>query len=124
VELLSILNPPIIDFLSDERLTSKKLLEIIDAQERQISAQVGEWGKLVKPGDLRPIELMAFAVSQHHMHVACLNAKLTARQADLMFKVSVLNIRLESLTKWLIGLTIVLGLLTAIDIIGKSLKPF
>ena len=124
MEFPSILNPPIIDVLGDERLTSKKLMESIDSQERQITAQVAEWGKLIRSGDLRPIELMTFAVSQQHMHVACLAAKLEARQADLMFQISVLNIRLERLTKWLVGLTIVLGLLTASDIIGNLLKLF
>lgn len=125
VEPLSILNPPIIDLLNDPRLTSDGLMKMIDDQERAITQQTEEWSRQIKPGDIRPLEAMTFACVQHEMHVTCLNTKLTAKHMDHGYALKQLNLRLERLTKWLIGLTVVLAVLTlplAIEAVAKWLK--
>ncbi len=79
----------------------------------------------VKKEDVTPFDIMMFACVQHHLHVTTLNTKLTARSVDLAYGVLQLSHTLERLTKWLIGLTIALGVLAlplAIDIILKWLR--
>jgi hypothetical protein len=125
VELLSILNPPITDILNDPRVTSAALLKMIDEQQTTITRQLGELLAQVKKEDVTPFDIAMFACLQHHLHVTTLNTKLTARQMDLAYVTSQLNRTLERLTKWLIGLTVVLGIFAlplAIDVILKWLK--
>jgi len=125
VELLSILNPPITDIFNDPRVTSEGLLKMIDEQERVITQRLTELSAQVKKGDLTPFDVMTFACLQHHLHVTTLNTKLTARQMDHAYVTNQLNRTLERLTKWLIGLTVVLGIFAlplAIDVILKWLK--
>ena len=110
MELLSILNPPITDF-NDPRLTSDKLLKMIDEQQNSITKQMKDLAAQVKKDDINPFDVMMFACLQHHLHVTTLNTKLTARQMDLVYVTSQLNFRLERLTKWLIGFTVVLAIL-------------
>ena len=124
MELLSIVNPPITD-LTDPRLTSAELLKIIDEQQKIITKNLTDLSLKVKKDDLTPFDIMMFACLQHHLHVTTLNTKLTARQVDLMYVMSQLNFRLERLTKWLIGLTVTLAILTlplAIEAIFKFVK--
>jgi len=125
VELLSILNPPIIDIFNDPRVTSAALLKVIDEQHATITRQLGELLAQVKKEDVSPFDIAMFACLQHHLHVTTLNTKLAARQKDLMYVATQLNRTLERLTKWLIGLTVVLGIFAlplAIDVILKWLK--
>jgi len=124
MELLSILNPPITD-LNDPRLTSERLLKIIDEQQKIITQQMKDLVVQVKNEDMTPFDVMIFACLQHHLHVTTLNTKLTARHVDLMYVTSQLNFRLERLTKWLIGLTVTLTILTlplVIEVVFKWIK--
>lgn len=125
MELLSILNPPFTDILNDPRLTSAPLLKLIDEQQSTITMQIGELAKTVREEDTTPFNGMIFALLQHHLHVTTLNTKLTARTTDLAYGTFQLNLTLERLTKWLIALTVVLGIFTvplAVDAILKWLR--
>lgn len=125
MEPLSILNPPITDLLNDPRVTSAALLKMIDEQQRIITQRMKDLSVQVKKEDTSPFDVMIFACLQHHLHVTTLNTKLTARQVDLVYVTSQLNLRLERLTKWLIGLTVTLAIFTlplAIEAILKWLK--
>jgi hypothetical protein len=125
VETLSILNPPITDILNDPRVTSSALLKMLDEQQKVITQQLKDLLSKVKPEDATPFDVMIFACIQHHLHVTTLNTKLTARSVDLAYGTLQLSHALESLTKWLIGLTIALGVVSlplAIDVILKWLK--
>lgn len=125
MELPSILNPPITDIFNDPRVTSAALLKMIDEQYATVNRQVGELVAQVKKEDVSPFDIAMFACLQHHLHVTTLNTKLTARQMDLVYVTTQLNRTLERLTKWLIGLTVALGLFAfplAIEVILKWLK--
>jgi hypothetical protein len=125
VEYLSILNPPITDLLNDPRVTSAALLKMIDEQQRTITQQMKDLSAQMKREDITPFDLLMFTCVQHHLHVTTLNTKLTARSTDLSYGTLQLSVALERLTKWLIGLTIALGVFAlplAIDIILKWLK--
>jgi hypothetical protein len=125
MEYLSILNPPITDILNDPRVTSVALLKMIDEQQRTITQQMKDLSAQVKGADVTPFDIMMFTCLQHHLHVTTLNTKLTARSVDLAYGVLQLSHALERLTKWLIGLTIALGVLAlplSIDVILKWLK--
>lgn len=111
VEPLSIINPPVSDLLNDPQVTSMALLKMIDEQEAAITKGVRELSEKVQPSQITPFDTMVFALSQHHMHVTSLVAKLTARNMDLAYGNHQLALRMDRLTKWLIGLTIALGLL-------------
>src|SRR5579864_6732133 len=124
MEPLSIINPPIIN-LNDPRVTSENLLKTIDEQERIITKQMADLSAQVKKGDVSPFDVMMFACVQHHLHVTTLNTKLTARQVDLVYMTTQLSFRLERLTKWLIGLTVVLAIFTlplVIEVISRWIK--
>jgi len=125
VEYLSILNPPITDILNDPRVTSAALLRMIDEQQRTITQQMQDLSTDVKREDMTPFDIMMFACIQHHLHITTLNTKLTARSTDLAYGTLQLSHTLERLTKWLIGLTIALGVFAlplAIDVILRWLK--
>ena len=125
MEYLSILNPPITDILNDPRVTSAALLKMVDEQQRTITQQMKDLSAQIKREDVTPFDIMMFACVQHHLHVTTLNTKLTARSTDLAYGTLQLSHALERLTKWLIGLTIALGVFTlplAIDIFLKWLK--
>jgi len=125
MELLSILNPPITDIFNDPRVTSQALLKMIDDQQVTITQQLREMSAQVKGEDMTPFDLMMFACVQHHLHITTLNTKLTARQVDLSYVTAQLNLTLERLTKWLMGLTVALAILAiplAIDVILKWLR--
>ena len=125
MEPLSILSPPVTDLLNDPRVTSQGLLRMIDEQQETITRQLKEMSAQVKKEDITPFDLMMFACIQHHLHITTVNTKLTARQTDLAHVTSQLNLTLEKLTKWLIGLTVVLAVLAiplTIDVILKWLK--
>jgi hypothetical protein len=125
MELLSILNPPITDILNDPRVTSAELLKMIDEQQRIIAQRMKDLSAQVKNGDIGPFEVLVFSCIQHHLHITTLNTKLTARSTDLAYGTLQLSLALERLTKWLIGLTIALGIFAlpiAIDVIVKWLK--
>jgi len=100
-------------------------LKLIDEQQSTITMQIGELAKTVREEDTTPFNGMIFALLQHHLHVTTLNTKLTARTTDLAYGTFQLNLTLERLTKWLIALTVVLGLFTvplAVDAILKWLR--
>jgi hypothetical protein len=125
VEYLSILNPPITDILNDPRVTSAALLKMIDEQQRTITQQMKDLSAQVKSGDISPFDMLMFTCLQHHLAITTINTKLTARSTDLAHGTLQLSLTLERLTKWLIGLTIALGVFAlplAIDIIVKWLK--
>ena len=125
MELLSILNPPVTNILNDPRVTSQGLLKMIDEQQEIVMRQLKEMSTQVKKEDITPFELMMFACVQHHLHITTINTKLTARQVDLAYVTAQLNLTLERLTKWLIGLTVALATLAvplAIEAISKWLK--
>ena len=125
MELLSIINPPITDILNDPRVTSEALLKMIDDQQRLVTQQMETLTAKIKKEDLTAFDLMMFACLQHHLHVTTLNTKLTARSVDLAYGTLQLTLTLEKLTKWLIGLTIALGVFAlplAIDVILKWIK--
>ncbi len=125
MEFLSILNPPITDILNDPRVTSAELLKMIDEQQRTVTQRMKDLSAQVKKEDIGPFEVLVFACIQHHLHITTLNTKLTARSTDLTYGTVQLGLALERLTKWLIGLTIALGVFAlplAIDIILKWLK--
>jgi hypothetical protein len=125
MEPLSILNPPVTDILNDPRVTSQGLLKMIDEQQETVMRQLTEMSTQIKKEDITPFDLMMFACLQHHLHITTINTKLTARQTDLAYVTAQLNLTLERLTKWLIGLTVALGLLAvplAIEVISKWLK--
>jgi len=119
------LNPPITDILNDPRVTSAALLKMIDEQQRTITQQMKDLSVHLKREDVTPFDIMMFACVQHHLHVTTLNTKLTARSTDLAYGTLQLSHTLERLTKWLIGLTIALGVFAlplAIEVILKWLK--
>jgi len=125
MEPLSILNPPVTDILNDSRVTSLGLIRMIDEQQETITRQLKEMSTQIKKEDITPFDLMMFACVQHHLHITTVNAKLTARQTDLAYVTTQLNLTLERLTKWLIGLTVVLAILAvplAIEVIAKWTK--
>jgi len=125
VQLPSILNPPITDIFNDPRVTSAALLKVIDEQQRTITRQLGELLAQINKEDVTPFDIAMFACLQHHLLVTTLNTKLTARQMDHAYVTNQLNRTLERLTKWLIGLTVALGIFAlplAIDVIVKWLK--
>jgi hypothetical protein len=125
MEILSILNPPVTDILNDPRVTSQGLLRMIDEQQEAVTRQLKEMSTQIKKEDITPFDLMMFACLQHHLHITTINTKLTARQTDLAYVTAQLNLTLERLTKWLIGLTVALAILAvplAIDVISKWLK--
>ena len=125
VEPLSILNPPMTDILNDPRVTSGALLKLIDEQYQTITDQMKGLSTQVKAGDVTPFDVMMFSCLQHHLHITILNTKLAARSTDLAYGMLQLNLTLERLTRWLIGLTIALGALAlplAIEVILKWLK--
>ena len=125
MDLPSIINPPITDIFNDPRVTSKALLKMIDEQQTVITRQLGDLLAQVKKEDVNPFDVMMFACLQHHLHVTTLNTKLTARQMDLTYVTNQLNLSLERLTKWPIGLTVTLGIFAlplAIDVILKWAK--
>jgi hypothetical protein len=125
MENLSILNPPIIDLLNDPRVTSDGLIKAISEQEGVITKQLQEWSANLKPGDMTVAQVMMLACTQHQMHNSCLQSQLSAKQLDHTYALRQLNHRLETLTKWLIGLTVVLGVLTiplAIEAISHVFK--
>ncbi len=66
----------------------------------------------LKPGDYTAWDLIVFACLQ--LIPGALNASVHAsvRTAELLSGIRILNVRLELLTKWLIGLTVALVLLT------------
>jgi hypothetical protein len=111
MELLSILNPPIMDIFNDPRVTSAALLKMIDEQQTTITRQLGDLLAQVKKEDVTPFDVAMFACLQQHLLVTTLNTKLTARQMDLVYVTAQLNRTLETLTKWLIGLTVTLAIL-------------
>jgi hypothetical protein len=112
MEHLSILNPPVIDLLNDPRVTSDTFIKAITEQETAITRQLNDWAALLKPGDVTVVQSMTFACVQHQFHNSCLQAQLSAKQMDHTYALRQLNHRLERLTHWLIGLTVVLGVLT------------
>jgi hypothetical protein len=125
VELLSILNPPVTDMVNDPRVTSAALLKLIDEQQQTITGQLKDLSDKVRSEDVTAFDIMMFACVQHHLHVTTLNTKLTARTTDLAYGTLQLNCRLERLTRWLIGLTIALGVFAAplaIEVVLKWLK--
>ncbi len=125
MQLPSILNPPITDIFNDPRVTSAALLKVIDEQQRTITRQLGELLAQINKEDVTPFDIAMFACLQHHLLVTTLNTKLTARQMDHAYVTNQLNRTLERLTKWLIGLTVALGIFAlplAIDVIVKWLK--
>jgi hypothetical protein len=125
VEYLSILNPPITDILNDPRVTSAALLKMIDEQQQTITQQMKDLSAQMKREDITPFNMLMFTCAQHHLHVTTINTKLTARSTDLAYGTLQLSLALERLTKWLIGLTIALGVFAlplAIDIVLKWLK--
>src|ERR1700722_13373868 len=125
MEFLSILNPPVTDILNDPRVTSQGLLRMIDEQQEAFTRRLKEMATQIKKEDITPFDLMMFACLQHHLHITTINAKLTARQTDLAYVTAQLNLTLERLTKWLIGLTVALAFLAvplAIEVVLKWLK--
>jgi hypothetical protein len=82
-----------------------------DALQKQ-NAEVQELIKKLKPGDYTAWDLVVFAYIQ--MIPGLLNANVHAqvRTTELLNQIAELNTRLEKLTKWLIGLTAALILLT------------
>jgi len=125
MEFLSILNPPVTDILNDPRVTSQGLLRMIDEQQEAFTRRLKEMSTQIKKEDITPFDLMMFACLQHHLHITTINAKLTARQTDLAYVTAQLNLTLERLTKWLIGLTVALAFLAvplAIEVVLKWLK--
>jgi len=125
MEILSILNPPATDILNDPRVTSRALLKMIDDQQASITQRLRETAALVKREDITFFDLMMFTCLQHHLHVTTLNTKLTARQVDLGYMTAQLNLTLERLTKWVIGLTVALAVLAiplAMEVISKWLE--
>lgn len=125
MEPLSILNPPITDILNDPRVTSAQLLKLIDEQQQTINRQIGEMAAKLQPSEITAFNGMMFGLLQHHLHVTTLMAKLDARTVDYAYKTFQLNLTLERLTKWLIALTIALGVLAfplAVDIVVRWLK--
>jgi len=125
VQLPSILNPPITDIFNDPRVISAALLKVIDEQQTTITRQLGELLAQINKEDVTPFDIAMFACLQHHLLVTTLNTKLTARQMDHAYVTNQLNRTLERLTKWLIGLTVALGIFAlplAIDVIVKWLK--
>ena len=125
MDLLSILSPPVTDIFNDPRVTSQALLKMIDDQQATITQRLREMSAQVKSEDMTPFDLMMFACVQHHLHITTLNTKLTARQVDLSYVTAQLNLTLERLTKWLMGLTVALAILAfplAIEVILKWLR--
>ena len=125
MELLSIINPPITDMLNDPRVTSATLLKMIDEQQQIVTQQIAALSEQIKKEDVNAFDLMMFACLQNHLHVTTLNTKLTARSVDLAYGTLQLSLTLEKLTKWLIGLTIALGVFAlplAVDVILRWVK--
>jgi hypothetical protein len=125
VEPLSILNPPITDIFNDPRVTSDGLLKMITDHDEKFMQRMTEYSSRLKPEDMKLFDAMVFAHIQHHLHLTSLSTKLMARQVDLGYVTTQLNRTVERLTKWLIGLTVILGILAlplAIEVILKWLK--
>ena len=121
MEFLSIVNPPITDILNDPRITSAALLNMIDNQQKAVTKQMQDLAGKVNAGQITAFDLMRFTCLQHHLHVTTLNTKLTARSVDLTYGMLQLNLTLERLTKWLIGLTVGLCLLAVpLAIVGQD----
>jgi hypothetical protein len=98
---------------------------MIDEQHAATTQRINELLTQVKREDINPFGVAMFALVQHHLHMTVVGTKLTARQVDLAYSAVQLSFRLERLTKWLIGLTIALGVFAvplAIDVVLKWFK--
>jgi hypothetical protein len=84
---------------------------MIDEQQKIVTQQMKDLAGQIKRDDMKPFDVMIFGYMQHHLRLTTINTKLTARQVDLTYVLSQLNFRLERLTQWLIGLTVVLTIL-------------
>jgi len=106
--------PSILDWKTDSSDVAKMMH---DATMTQIG-QVKELVTKLRPGDYTAWDLIILAYLQ--LIPGALNASVhaTVRATELLTQIQVLNIRLEWLTKWLIGLTVGLLLLTIVLLVA------
>ncbi len=112
MELLSIL-----DWKTDSSDVAKTLRDNTTIQMKRVEEMV----KRVKPGDFSIRDLIFFAYVQLIPGVLNMNATASVRATEVLTNIEVLNLRLERLTKWLIGLTIALVLLTIVLLVATVL---
>ena len=103
MELLSIL-----DWKIDSSDVMKTIYESNDKQMEHVKALAGQ----IEPGEFTRKDLIFFAYLQLIPLLLTGNIHASLRTTDLLTQIQTLNIRLEWLTKWLIGLTIALIVLT------------
>jgi hypothetical protein len=113
MEFLSIL-----DWKTNSADIAKTLQDATNTQMERVKEMV----KQVKPGDFSLRDTIFFAYVQLIPGVLNMSAAASVRANEILTDIQVLNIRLERLTKWLIGLTIALVLLTVVLLI-VTLKP-
>lgn len=102
--------PSILDWKTDSGDIAKAMHE---ATMKQIG-QVKELVTKLKPGDYTAWDLIILAYLQLIPGALNANVHATVRTTEVLTQIQVLNIRLERLTKWLIGLTVSLLLLTMV----------
>jgi hypothetical protein len=106
--------PSILDWKTDSGDVAKTMHE---ATMKQI-AQVKEIMAKLEPGDFSAWDLIVFAYLQLIPGALNANVHATVRVTEVLTDLQVLSIRLERLTKWLIGLTFALVFLTIVLLIA------
>lgn len=106
--------PSILDWKTDSSDVARMMHEATEKQMGQVKELVAK----LKPGDFSAWDLIILAYIQ--LIPGALNAGVhaTVRATELLSQIQVLNIRLEWLTKWLIGLTVALIVLTVVLLIA------
>jgi hypothetical protein len=113
MELLSIL-----DWKTDSSDVAKSFSAILDKHAESVK----ELCKKLQPGDYTTWDLIVFSYIQLIPPLLNANVHAQVRTTELLSQISILNIRLERLTKWLIWLTAALIVLT-IALLVATLMP-
>jgi hypothetical protein len=106
--------PSILDWKIDSSDVAKTFHEVLMKQ----TATVKEMVKQLKPGDYTAWDLIVFAYIQLIPGLLNANVHAQVRTTELLAEIAKLNLRLEWLTKWLIGLTFALVVLTIVLLIA------
>jgi hypothetical protein len=108
----------------DWKMHSGDTMEPIYQAHATTVDQVKELTKQLKPGDYTVWDLICFHYLQLIPGVLNANTHAAIRTTELLTQIQVLNIRLEALTKWLIGLTVALVILTIVLLIATVRASF
>lgn len=100
--------PSILDWKTDSSDIAKTMHDALMTQTAKVKEMVAK----LQPGDYTAWDLIIFAYIQMIPGILNANVHAQARSADLLTEIAKMNVRLEWLTKVVIGLTIVLVVLT------------